>query len=59
MAFIFPSDRDCKNCDAKGKNVHCDEFDAYYCTECNNWQEDKCGVSDCEFCANRPENYNG
>lgn len=30
-------------------------YDAYYCKECNVWLEPTCSDEECEFCKNRPE----
>lgn len=30
------------------------EYDCFYCQSCNEWLEDICNNSDCEFCKNRP-----
>lgn len=30
------------------------DFDSWYCQPCNEWLEDICNTSDCEFCKNRP-----
>lgn len=30
------------------------QYDAYYCTKCNNWTERKCSDSDCGYCTKRP-----
>lgn len=35
----------------------CEEFDAYYCRECNAWLEATCDDPDCECCPNRPQNH--
>ena len=32
-----------------------EEYDAYYCTYCNKWLEDKCDDPTCEYCPTRPE----
>lgn len=32
-----------------------EQYDAYYCAECNVWLEDKCDDVDCEFCPGRPD----
>ena len=38
--------------------LYSETWDAYYCKECNIWNEEACGSPDCEFCANRPTNPN-
>ena len=32
-----------------------EEYDAYYCVDCGEWQESKCEDPECEFCSDRPE----
>ena len=34
---------------------HNEKYDAYYCVDCNRWNEDGCKDSNCMFCSNRPE----
>ena len=34
---------------------YCEEHDAKYCIECNEWREIQCGAADCEYCNTRPE----
>ncbi|CCQ94827.1 hypothetical protein CULT_2070011 [[Clostridium] ultunense Esp] len=42
----------CPECGAeKGYSVR---FDAYFCPQCNEWLEEKCGDPYCDYCANRP-----
>lgn len=41
------------NC--KDTQQYSEEYDAYYCTECNVWLEDICNDSECTFCQKRPE----
>lgn len=31
-----------------------DEFDASYCSSCNEWREEKCSDITCEYCEKRP-----
>lgn len=31
------------------------EFDASYCTGCNEWREEKCSDTSCEYCEKRPK----
>lgn len=33
---------------------YAEDFDSWYCQTCNEWLEDICNNSDCEFCKNRP-----
>lgn len=35
--------------------VYYEDFDAYFCAQCNNWTESKCSDPDCTYCPNRPE----
>ncbi len=32
-----------------------DEFDASYCSDCNEWREEKCSDITCEYCDKRPK----
>ncbi len=32
-----------------------EKYDAYFCAYCNEWKEDTCGSTNCEFCKDRPE----
>jgi len=34
--------------------VYYDDFDAFFCPQCNNWLESACNDSGCEYCSNRP-----
>jgi hypothetical protein len=45
--------RCCSNC--KFNLVYYEDFDAYFCPNCNYWTESKCSDADCEYCPNRPE----
>jgi hypothetical protein len=38
-----------------GRTKHNERYDAYYCPECNRWNEPACSDPTCEFCSNRPE----
>ncbi|QCR33096.1 hypothetical protein [Lysinibacillus sp. SGAir0095] len=42
----------CSNC--KANLVYYEEFDAYFCPECNEWTESKCSDPNCKYCPNRP-----
>ncbi|NHM34038.1 hypothetical protein [Neobacillus terrae] len=35
--------------------VYYEDFDAYFCPNCNYWTESNCGDLDCDYCSNRPE----
>lgn len=43
----------CKACDSEKKYSH--KYDADYCELCNKWLEEKCNVSECDYCSHRPE----
>lgn len=43
----------CSKC--KCNLVYYDEFDTYFCPECNRWMESKCNDPECAYCPNRPE----
>ena len=43
----------CNRCG--GRMELSEEFDAYYCGQCNRWVESKCGDATCRFCSKRPE----
>lgn len=32
-------------------------YDSYYCVQCLEWLESKCGDPNCDFCKNRPEKF--
>ena len=40
------------------KTEYNEEFDCYYCVECNEWLENKCSNPQCDYCSNRPEKPN-
>lgn len=35
-----------------------EQFDTYYCKECNKWLESTCEDPTCEFCKKRPQQPN-
>ncbi|QTD41881.1 hypothetical protein [Sporosarcina sp. Te-1] len=35
--------------------IYYDDFDTYFCPECNSWFESKCSDPICKYCSNRPE----
>jgi hypothetical protein len=41
--------------DYKCNLIYYEDFDAYFCPQCNNWTESKCSDPDCTYCPNRPE----
>ena len=43
----------CEKCGAVLK--YNGEWDAYYCVDCNEWAEEKCGDPNCCFCPDRPD----
>lgn len=42
------------NCDHQ--RSYSEQYDSYYCKQCDKWFENKCGEPECEFCKNRPKN---
>jgi hypothetical protein len=42
----------CPNCE--NRTVYSIEYDAEYCPKCNEWLEEKCDDSRCQFCYRRP-----
>jgi len=50
-----PSAYKCSEC---GKAIHTflnEEYDAYYCPDCNRWNEPACSDVNCWACSKRPE----
>ena len=43
----------CSKCDFH--LIYYDDFDTYFCPECNSWMESACSDSTCRYCSNRPE----
>lgn len=39
----------------KGKIRYAEVFDSFYCEECKEWLDSKCGDEYCHFCNSRPE----
>jgi hypothetical protein len=37
------------------KKIYSEEYDAYYDEDTNEWLEEVCGDTNCEYCMNRPE----
>lgn len=37
------------------KKIYSEEYDAYYDEDTNEWLEEVCGDSECEYCKNRPK----
>jgi len=37
------------------KKIYSEEYDAYYDEDTNEWLEEVCDDTNCEFCMNRPE----
>jgi hypothetical protein len=50
----YVSGKVCKLCQ-NNTVYYNDEYDAFYCINCNEWLEKNCGEPNCEFCKNRPE----
>ena len=48
MAYDF-----CNKCNAELDYYW--EYDCLYCSECDEWSEQKCSDKECEFCNKRPE----
>ncbi|XRG80388.1 hypothetical protein V5E38_08825 [Rossellomorea sp. GAMAL-10_SWC] len=36
--------------------IHYEDFEAFFCPNCNAWTEEKCMDPSCYYCPNRPEN---
>lgn len=36
--------------------VYYDDFDSYFCPNCNSWTESKCSDPSCKYCPIRPDN---
>ncbi|NLK23159.1 MAG: hypothetical protein GX309_04030 [Clostridiales bacterium] len=49
----FILDEKCSKCD--NFLILYEKYDAYFCAYCNEWKEDTCGNSNCEFCRDRPD----
>lgn len=47
--FIDESSHSCG-----ARRVYYDDFDAYFCPECNEWLEHVCSDALCSYCSNRP-----
>lgn len=46
---------DNENCSLCSQNkVYYDDYDSYFCPQCNIWLESVCSDKKCEFCRNRP-----
>jgi len=43
----------CSTC--KSDLDYSDDFDAYFCPNCNEWAESKCSDPSCSYCATRPD----
>lgn len=44
------------DCGLNCEESYSEEYDSFYCKDCNKWLEDKCNDSTCEYCLNRPPN---
>jgi hypothetical protein len=40
--------------DCNEHKKYSEQYDAYFCIECNKWLESNCDDPNCEFCYNRP-----
>lgn len=43
----------CEQCGAN--RIYHEQFDAFFCSECNRWLEGRCGDATCAFCRERPD----
>lgn len=43
----------CKSCSAS--RIYYDDYDAFFCPECNVWLEGTCRDSSCNYCRSRPD----
>lgn len=41
-------------CSCGRKKSYSEEYDAYYCSDCNKWLEGHCGDEECDYCWARP-----
>ena len=46
-------DKFCSGC--KSNLIYYDDYDSYFCPQCNRWTETKCSDPHCKYCSNRPE----
>ena len=46
-------EKHCSTC--KFHLIYYDDFDTYFCPECNSWMESACSDPTCGYCSNRPE----
>ncbi len=37
------------------KRIYYNNFDAFFCADCNIWLESNCSDPACEYCRNRPD----
>jgi hypothetical protein len=51
MAYKVKSP-ECDKC--TDRFVYSDQWDAYYCAQCNEWKEVQCSDPNCNFCPGRP-----
>jgi hypothetical protein len=49
---FIDEERFCPIC--RSNQVYFDDYDSYFCPECNYWIEKKCGDPHCDYCSNRP-----
>ena len=50
-----PSSYKCAVCGKAIHEFHNEKHDAYYCPECNRWNEPTCSDPECRECSTRPE----
>lgn len=55
ILLIMPEEwnSDCPNCG--DKKIRNEDYDAYFCSQCDIWLENTCGDPDCGYCTERPE----
>jgi hypothetical protein len=49
----FIDDQLCLSC--THRLIYHEDYDSYFCPECNAWTESRCGDPKCVFCVNRPD----
>ena len=42
-------------CTIHNKTDYSEEYDSFYCPDCNRWLDEKCADPNCEFCSVRPD----
>ena len=49
----YIADDSCKDCSQK--LIYYEDYDAYFCANCNKWKESRCLDFFCKFCKKRPK----